>query len=152
MSVETLNVAETSPALVNAWMYAVGEKYGVWGLKTLSKKKFKGSVDSSWKDENFLLVVCQVYKSTLEEDQGLRQMVVEVIYRNIQVLRDRGDFGTVLREVYAFTFNLLFKVIKSNLNICYVCGKSINNPWTVDCLSYPDATTWAEKTVGRAIA
>ncbi|KAI9810218.1 MAG: hypothetical protein M1826_003694, partial [Phylliscum demangeonii] len=101
------NPAESSALAVNASMYAFADKYQIPGLKVLSKQKFCRTVPVEWNNESFSHVVRVVYEDTMQKDRGLRDLVARVAKDNIQALRGRGEFKSVLSEVHDFTLDLL---------------------------------------------
>ncbi|PGG98662.1 hypothetical protein AJ80_09499 [Polytolypa hystricis UAMH7299] len=80
-----------SPSWLNAQVYAIGEKYGIRGLKDIARKKTLHSA-------RFL----SVYESTNSNDRGLRDVVTKVACQNAGILKSQQDFQ-------AFTADLLRK-------------------------------------------
>lgn len=60
------------PLLVNAKMYAVGDKYDIPALKTLAKDKFAAGLGPNWDIATFLEVLETAYTNTPASDRGLR--------------------------------------------------------------------------------
>ncbi|KAI5255704.1 hypothetical protein E4T42_01694 [Aureobasidium subglaciale] len=65
----------------HAMMYAMGDKYGIPGLKSLARSKFQ----DTWKHTAAGLVkaIKIAYTSTVDSDKGLRQVIVENLYSNV---------------------------------------------------------------------
>jgi hypothetical protein len=111
-----------SPSIINARVYAIADKYGIPGLKDLSRKKFRDCLVGDWDNDSFSNVIRFVYKSTPEQDRGLRKEVVAVAKRHIHKLRDRVEFKTTQREVPDFTLDLLDSIIDDLENTDMVEG------------------------------
>jgi hypothetical protein len=67
-----------SSSLLHAEVYAMGEKYGIPGLKDLAQRKFEHAVTNGWQDATFCSVVRSVYESTNSNDRGLRDIVTKI--------------------------------------------------------------------------
>lgn len=67
-------------------MYAIGDKYGVLGLKELAQAKFKGTCDVVWNSDEFAEAARYVYSSTLEGDKELRNIVRDTIARHSKLI------------------------------------------------------------------
>lgn len=84
-------------------MYSIGEFYGVKGLKSLAKQRFKDQAHVSWIDSTFGPAVKAVYDSTVESDRGLRNVAVDVTVRNFTELIKDQKFKDVMGEMGAFS-------------------------------------------------
>jgi hypothetical protein len=69
--------------LTHVKMYEIADKYGVRGLKDLSKKKFSRACMHFWKDSNFAEAAEHVFSTTPDNDKGLRDIVSETIANHI---------------------------------------------------------------------
>ncbi|KAF5689979.1 speckle-type POZ [Fusarium denticulatum] len=73
-----------------AKVYAIGEKYGIPGLKAIALSKFETLAKAYAQTEDFRLAVHEVYTSTIDQDRGMRDVVVETVEENIALLNDEG--------------------------------------------------------------
>ena len=85
--------------LLHAKMYAVAEKYGVKGLKDLIRSKFALACKLFWDSEAFGIAARYVHESTIDTDQGLRDVVHKTICDHIKIIQKEeissllDDFG-----------------------------------------------------------
>ncbi|KAH7468414.1 hypothetical protein FOMA001_g15667 [Fusarium oxysporum f. sp. matthiolae] len=89
-----------SPQLsLHAEVYALGEKYRIEGLKKAAKGKFESEIQSGNVGiDDFAEAAEEVYTSTVNEDRGLRDVVVKMIEQDILLLDH-----VVVREVMRAT-------------------------------------------------
>ncbi|OJD21478.1 hypothetical protein ACJ73_07176 [Blastomyces percursus] len=85
-----------SPSYLNAQVYAIGEKYGIPGLKDLARTKFEHTVMNS----------CN--------DRGLRDVVTESPCQNAHALKSRQDFQNLIDTRPTFTADLLRRTWRPN--------------------------------------
>ncbi|KAK4141204.1 uncharacterized protein C8A04DRAFT_39243 [Dichotomopilus funicola] len=99
--------ASTRPDLLaHAKVFTLAEKYLISGLKALALQKFVASVSGGFDVDDFLDAVQQVYRSTLEEDGGLREIIVSTLY-NHKYLLDQKEVQAVLKDIGAVTYDLV---------------------------------------------
>lgn len=98
---------EEAPSLLNARMYAIGEKYGIPGLKGLALKKFERAIENNWENNTFCSVIILIYNSTHQGDRGLRDAVTKVACQNAGILKTKSEFQAVLDTLTPFTADLL---------------------------------------------
>jgi hypothetical protein len=96
-----------SSSLLHAEVYAMGEKYGIPGLKDLAQRKFEHAVTNGWQDATFCSVVRSVYESTNSNDRGLRDIVTKIACQNAGILKSRQDFLNLIDTLPMFTADLL---------------------------------------------
>ncbi|KAF5594762.1 speckle-type POZ [Fusarium pseudocircinatum] len=73
-----------------AKVYAIGEKYGIPGLKAIALSKFETLAKAYAQTEDFRLAAEEVYTSTIDQDRGMRDVVVKTVEENIALLNDAG--------------------------------------------------------------
>ncbi|KAF5620356.1 speckle-type POZ [Fusarium sp. NRRL 25303] len=69
-----------------AKVYALGEKYGIPGLKTIAVGKFGTLAKAYAQTEDFKFAAQEVYTSTIDQDRRLRDVVVNTVYENLGLL------------------------------------------------------------------
>ena len=94
-----------SEFLVHARVYALAEKFGILGLKSLAKAKFEILSSESWDDPGFLDALEEVYTTTIDQDRGLRDVILQVFRRNPD-LEYRLDVQDALRDVPTLAYDL----------------------------------------------
>ncbi|KAL2166784.1 hypothetical protein VTG60DRAFT_2137 [Thermothelomyces hinnuleus] len=90
----------------HARVYSLAEKYLIRGLKTVAVRQFKLAATSFPDIDDFLEATLEVYTSTVEDDRGLRDVVVETLYTNSNWL-DRENARDVIKELGALTYDLV---------------------------------------------
>jgi hypothetical protein len=73
-----------------AKVYAIGEKYGIPGLKAIALSKFETLAKAYVNTNEFRIAAEEVYTSTIDEDRGMRDVVVKTVEENIALLNDEG--------------------------------------------------------------
>jgi len=96
---------EAEHLVMHAKMYAVAEKYGINGLKTLAQLKFETLVAEHWNSYDFLDSVAEIYTSTVDTDRGLRNVVIH-IFRSHPELAHNTEAQAVVKSVPDFAFDL----------------------------------------------
>lgn len=74
----------TDLLVTHAKVYALAEKYLIHGLKAVALRQFKAVAASIFRLDldDFLEAASEVYTSTVEDDRGLRDIVVETLYKH----------------------------------------------------------------------
>jgi hypothetical protein len=86
-------------------VYALAEKYQILGLKALARSKFAAQLTHHWQSEEFPDAMAEVYESTVEQDRGLRDLVIQTFRRHPEVAR-RRDVGDVVKEMPMLAWEL----------------------------------------------
>lgn len=103
--------AEPEPAtekahlVTHAKVYAIAEKYGIAGLKALSRKKFSQELDLHLDRPEFADACQEAYESTFHTDRGLRDVIIQTFRAN-PGLSLRADVEEVVRETPGLAFEL----------------------------------------------
>ncbi|KAK4171227.1 hypothetical protein QBC36DRAFT_305438 [Triangularia setosa] len=96
--------------VTHAKVYALAEKYMIRGLKAVTLRQFKAAATVkpfvSLHIIDFLQATWGVYTSTIEDDRGLRDIVVETLYKHSQWL-DREEVRDVVKGLGALTYDLV---------------------------------------------
>ncbi|KAF1953421.1 hypothetical protein CC80DRAFT_477970 [Byssothecium circinans] len=95
--------------LIHAKMYEIGDKYGVDGLKGLAQKKFKIVCEKHWDDDVFAKAAHHAFSTTVEEDQGLREVVRDTICKNVGLIK-KPEVGDLMDE-----FNLTLVIFRMKM-------------------------------------
>ena len=101
--------------LNNVFVYALGDKYDIPGLRTLAKSKFDLHSSSSWHEDDILDVSGAVYKYT-PVDPGLRDTMAQVCARYSDVLMKNSRFRAVLEEDGTMAFDVLSTISRLKIN------------------------------------
>ncbi|KAK4118381.1 hypothetical protein N657DRAFT_375299 [Parathielavia appendiculata] len=88
------------------YVYALAERYLIRGLKAVALRHFKAAATDLLDINDFLKATLEVYTSTLEDDRGLRDVVVEALYKNSQWL-DKEEVRDMLKGLGALTYDLV---------------------------------------------
>lgn len=85
----------------------MAERYAIPTLKDLAKEKLNSAISTSWEMDDFPLAIAEAYTTTVEEDRGLRDLIVEICHNNIDELLIRQGFCQILRETPNFAADLV---------------------------------------------
>lgn len=94
----------------HARMYALADKYQIGGLKALAQRKFQKAALQHWNSEEFAPALHIVYTSTLEEDRGLRDVVISAISRDR--LLEKPEVRATVKGLPELAFGLLMHIWK----------------------------------------
>lgn len=83
--------------VLHAKIYALGEKYEIKDLKALALQKFAFEATACWSFSSFRIGAKEAYTSTVDEDRGMRDIVVETVLKH-RLLISMPDFKNVLKE------------------------------------------------------
>ncbi|KAK3947616.1 hypothetical protein QBC32DRAFT_80508 [Pseudoneurospora amorphoporcata] len=106
ISVSQSNEPAADALLTHAKIYALAEKYLISGLKAVALRQFKAAATVSLDIDDFLGAALVVYESTIEDDRGLRDVVVETLYKNSEWL-DEEKVRDVVKELGALTYDMV---------------------------------------------
>ncbi|KAM5432313.1 hypothetical protein McanMca71_007888 [Microsporum canis] len=101
------NRGRISPMLFNARVYEVAEKYSILHLKERAKTKFKDAVRTCWDMDDFSPAIKEVYTNTPSIDRGLRDIISQTAFQNIESLLRKDDFQSVLVEYPGFSADVV---------------------------------------------
>ena len=113
----------------NVEMYALGDKYGIKGLKNLSAEKFQNSLNASRRKlgegGTVLCAISLVYATTPDTDRILRDIVLSIPRRNWEFLSDIPEFQDFVAQNPAFAVDLIKKMSQlaglSERLVCKTC-------------------------------
>ena len=94
-------------------MYALGEKYGMEGLKEEAAWMFQENLKAlRLRSElpGMLEVVPAIYITTPESDRGLRDHVVNICARGWKFIKTVPEFEAIALQVSEFSFAVLLKL------------------------------------------
>jgi hypothetical protein len=90
------------PMLFHLKLYRIAEKYGIPALKTRAKEKFAAAVQKSsssgcWNEiDQFTQVVVEVYSNTGPDDHDLRDPILAVVGKHLDILLSKEGFIRLL--------------------------------------------------------
>jgi hypothetical protein len=90
--------------LTHAKIYALAEQYLISGLKAVALRQFKAAATVSLDMDDFLGAAVVVYESTIEDDRGLRDVVVETLCGHSEWL-DEEKVRDVVKGLGALTYD-----------------------------------------------
>ncbi|EWG54840.1 hypothetical protein FVEG_12947 [Fusarium verticillioides 7600] len=95
-----------------AKVYAIGEKYGIPGLKAIALSKFETLAKAYANTDDFRIAAEEVYTSTIDQDRGMRDIVVNTVEENIALLNN-ADFEALARNT-ELGHDLLMKITSTH--------------------------------------
>jgi len=96
---------DDSYLLTHTRVYALAEKYGIPALKNLAKHKFERQMACYYDSPEFADAVEEVYSSTIDNDRGLRDVVLQA-FRSHPQLATTQDVFAVIKRTPALAFEL----------------------------------------------
>ncbi|KAJ4351825.1 uncharacterized protein N0V89_007169 [Didymosphaeria variabile] len=97
--------AEQPHLVTHVKVYAIAEKYGIVGLKSLARKKFADQIQAHLSSEELPEACQEAYESTVDTDRGLRDIIIQT-FRSNPDLSSRKDVEAVLRDTPGLAFEL----------------------------------------------
>lgn len=97
--------------LVNAKVYFIADKYELKGLKGLACTKYQRVLLNTWNAPIFIESACHVLENTMETDQLLRDVIVQVASDHAKELLNRGEFVEMLKNHGDIAAGILRKVV-----------------------------------------
>ncbi|KAG9495461.1 hypothetical protein J7337_013709 [Fusarium musae] len=91
-----------------AKVYAIGEKYGIPGLKAIAFSKFEALAKAYANTNDFRIAAEEVYTSTIDQDRGMRDIVVKTVEENVALLNN-ADFEALAKNT-ELGHDLLMKI------------------------------------------
>lgn len=91
--------------VTHAKVYAIAEKYGIAGLKTLARKKFAHQIELHIASDELPEACQEAYETTVDTDRGLRDIVIQA-FRTHPELSLRKDVELAVRETPGLAFEL----------------------------------------------
>ncbi|KAF2743366.1 hypothetical protein M011DRAFT_471520 [Sporormia fimetaria CBS 119925] len=78
-----------SEGVTHVHVYAIAEKYGLEGLKTLARQRFKDDLPILMKSSKFPEICHAVFETTIQTDRGLRDLVVQAFRAQLELHKDK---------------------------------------------------------------
>lgn len=103
---------DDSNLLTHTRVYALAEKFDVPALKTLAKSKFEMAMACYYDSPEFADAIEEVYCSTIDNDRGLRDVVIQAFRNHPQLASTQDVFGVIKR-----TPTLAFELWKTERGI-----------------------------------
>lgn len=108
-SLSTENLTQGTLA-EHARMYAMGEKYGVPGLKALAVAKFLAAIRGT--NDGLTAAIMIAYSATPESDRGLRNVIIEILHHYCKVFEDVDEIQEVISALPDLCYGLYRKMLK----------------------------------------
>ncbi|KAJ4367857.1 hypothetical protein N0V86_009696 [Didymella sp. IMI 355093] len=105
MTMEPEIDVESAHLVTHAKVYAIAEKYGIAGLKSLARNKFSYQISMHLSSPEFADACQEAYESTFHTDRGLRDVIIQTFRANPD-LSMREDVEMAVRETPGLAFEL----------------------------------------------
>ena len=99
---------EKAGLVFHAEMYSLADKYNIRGMKVLAQDYFQDRADGNCRAKEFPTAIRTIYKTTVDEDRGLRDVVVNIISMNMDLL-DGPEVKEAIKDTANLAFELLMK-------------------------------------------
>ncbi|KAH6644282.1 hypothetical protein C7974DRAFT_17914 [Boeremia exigua] len=96
---------ESAHLVIHAKVYAIAEKYGITGLKSLARTKFAYQISTHLNSPEFADACQEAYETTFHTDRGLRDVIIQTFRANPD-LSMREDVEMAVRETPGLAFEL----------------------------------------------
>lgn len=100
----TLN---TGILIDHASMYAMGDKYGVCGLKDLALEKYWEACQHT--SAGFANSMIVTWTSTMDNDMGLRNVIIRILSNNTDILMSKPRINQNVRDLPLLSYALLHR-------------------------------------------
>ncbi|EFR02111.1 hypothetical protein MGYG_05113 [Nannizzia gypsea CBS 118893] len=99
----------------NVRVYVAADKFGIPLLKTLAAKNFTRWVETNWKSTEFPTVVEEVMATVPPHDLTLRNILADIISKNLKWFAVRPDFLAIIENFGGLGSAVIFKLVDSGL-------------------------------------
>jgi hypothetical protein len=90
----------------HATLYALGDRYGVVGLKELAQEKFRRACLHFWDSLEFAVAVHLAFSTTIDEDKGLRDIVSKTVAEHMDLV-NKPEVEVLMMQFNGLAFGLL---------------------------------------------
>ena len=101
---------KSSALMTNVLVHALADKYDIELLKQLSKTKFEVRAAGDWAMEEIVAVLAKIYETTPIKDSGLREPVMRVCAKHIDMLILHEGFKNLLQDDAVISFDMMCEV------------------------------------------
>lgn len=112
---------EEEGLVFHAEMYSLADKYNIRGMKVFAQDHFQNCAKGNCRIREFSTAIRIVYKTTVDEDRGLRDVVVDIISMNM-VLLDRPEIKEAVKDTADLAFELLMKSREQEIKLAQPLG------------------------------
>jgi hypothetical protein len=98
-------------------MYAQADYFQIDGLKSRAEKYFRGSFLDQLNRESFEAVIKEIYTSTPESDDQIRDVAVALTMDNLEILRNGTEvilLDRFLKQLPAFAADISISLLKNH--------------------------------------
>lgn len=99
------DIVDATYPILHARVYALAELYDIPALKVTALEKFNGTIQDYFHLDRFLDGVEEAYASTIQEDRGLRDIIVQFFYTHPDLLKQER-VTNILQEIHPLTYDL----------------------------------------------
>ncbi|KLJ09479.1 hypothetical protein EMPG_15095 [Blastomyces silverae] len=106
--------------LLKTRLYAMGDKYGIEGLRASSRAGFDtwaANVDVIEDIDEFPAIIDEVFGSTPSNDRGLRDIAVSLLVDNAEAALNSQELCDVLLQLPEALMEILKRVVAANTNL-----------------------------------
>ncbi|KAG9842764.1 hypothetical protein KCU98_g8109, partial [Aureobasidium melanogenum] len=94
----------------HAKMYAMGDKYGVSGLKDLALRKYQEAYEHT--SEGFANSMIVIYTSTIDNDMDLRNVIIKILSKDMNNLMSKPQINQNVKDLPLLSHTLLRKQLR----------------------------------------
>ena len=113
---------EKAGLVFHAEMYSLADKYNIRGMKVFAQDHFQSCAkNGDCRVRELSTAIRIVYKTTVDEDRGLRDVVADIISTNM-VLLDRPEIKEAVKDTADLAFELLMKSREQEIKLVQPLG------------------------------
>lgn len=90
----------------HARMYAIGEEYGIPGLKTVARDKFEKLCVKKYHHRGLPTAIIIVFNTTPETDKSLREIILKAVYRCRRDYKDEEEIQQLISSISELGYGL----------------------------------------------
>ncbi|KAF2758854.1 hypothetical protein EJ05DRAFT_537254 [Pseudovirgaria hyperparasitica] len=111
----TFDMSSPAASFLHISVFAVATKYSIGELCLLATTNFQSLASKIWNSPSFVESVRFVYTSTPAHHRALRDIVLDIVTRNIDtILAKDGQFSQVMRDTGDFDVELVNSLARTN--------------------------------------
>jgi len=112
---------EKAVLVFHAEMYSLADKYNIRGMKAFAQDHFQNRAKGNCRVKEFPTAIRTVYKTTVDEDRGLRDVVVDMFSMNMDLL-DWPEIKEAVKDTAELAFELLMKSREQEVKLVQPLG------------------------------
>lgn len=98
-------------------VYVAADKFGISGLRLMSRSRIVSWAEKHWKSEVFPDVIREIFESVPAHDTALREAVIKLFSKNVDTLIKREDMAGVMSSFGNLASGVLKAAVEDKINL-----------------------------------